>query len=108
MAKKTLSDLLKNEWTKPNSGRLFPEFPERKTNASGRHHWVETYSPNCSRHCYYRYVWKERSSLRHRHISGGNVDNPKAIAMMERVERAIALGETPANIVAMIVRGENP
>ena len=110
MAKYKLSDLIRSEWSKPNSGNSGNSgrsLPERSFNGSGRHHWIETYSPsNCSRHVYYRYVWKERGRLRHRHISGGNVDNPKARALREKVESAIALGSTPANIVAMISRGD--
>jgi hypothetical protein len=103
MAKYNLSDLLRDEWRKPNSGNSGKTFPERKLVESGRLHWIETYSPsNCSHHSYYRYVWRERFRLRHRHIPGGNVDNPKAIAMMEKVERAIAEGESPSKIVKLI------
>lgn len=108
MAKYNLRDLIKSEWDKPNSGNSGKSLPERSYVVAGRVHWIETYSPSkCDRHSYYRYVWKERGRLRHRHIPGGNVDNPKAIALMEKVDLAIANGETAANIVAMIVKGDN-
>jgi len=106
MAKYKLCDLIKSEWSKGREScsgadsRSAPELaPEQK-------HWVETYHPsNRPQYSYYRYVWMQGRKL-HRHHIKGSADSPKAKAMMERVERAIATGSTPANIVAMIVKGD--
>ncbi len=126
MAKKTLSDLLKDEWysnrynqldllagdraqtTKLRSGAIGEQpAPERKLVDTAIKHWVETYSPSkCDRYSYYRYVWMEGRRLRHRHIGGGNVDNPRSVAMKEKVVNAIATGETPSKIVKLISRGD--
>lgn len=100
MAKYTLSDLLRDEWHKPSSGQLVQNFVQ---NSDLSKHWIEIY-PKKTKH-YYRYVWRERGRLHHKHIGGGNVDNPKASSLRDRVETAIALGQTPANIVLMIVAG---
>ena len=122
MAKRTLSDLLKDEWysnrynqpslldggssqtTKIRSGAdRSPSAPERKCVGVAISHWVETYSPSrCDRYSYYRYVWMEGRKLRHRHIAGGNIDSPKAIALREKVDLAIASGEKPGAIVKLI------
>lgn len=66
-------------------------------------HWIETYSPGKRRgYSYYRYVWMEGRKLRHMHLPGGNVDNPKAIALKERVEEAITAGWPPNAIEQLI------
>lgn len=66
-------------------------------------HWIETYSPGKRKgYSYYRYVWMEGRKLRHMHLPGGNVDNPKAIALKERVEEAMGAGWPPSAVEQLI------
>lgn len=54
-------------------------------------HWVETYSPSTRKnHFYYRYCWMEGRKLHHKHVSGGSTASPKANALKEAIEKAIA------------------
>lgn len=67
-------------------------------------HWVETYSPGKRKgYSYYRYVWMVGQKMHHRHLPGGNVDNPKAIALKVMVEEAIAAG-WPPNAVEQLIK----
>lgn len=76
-----------------NGGVLTPE----------QNHWVETYSPGKRKgYSYYRYVWMVGQKMHHRHLPGGNVDNPKAIALKESVEEAITAGWPPNAIEQLI------
>jgi len=96
---KQLSILEELGWEpeKTCSGQLLPQAcPEQK-------HWVETYSPSQRKaYSYYRYVWREKGKLRHRHLPGGNVDSPRAMQLKERVELAIASGMKPEAIEELI------
>lgn len=105
MAKYNLSDLLKDEWSKgedASSGQLVQNFVQNRDLSK---HWIEIY-PKKTKH-YYRYVWRERGRLHHKHIGGGNVDNPRAIALMEKVERAIRSGENSSAIVKLLSRSSD-
>ncbi len=73
-----------------------PPAPEQK-------HWVESYRPSSRKtYYYYRYVWMEGRLLKHKHLPGGNNSSPKATAIKELVENAIALGNSPTQIIALI------
>jgi len=66
-------------------------------------HWVESYRPSSRKtYYYYRYVWMEGRQLRHKHLPGGNDSNPKAVAIKELVEKAIASGTSPEEIIKAI------
>lgn len=110
MAKYKLSDLIKSEWDKGReSCSGVTSTPEQKSTPEQlpSSHWVETYHPsNRPQYTYYRYVWMEKQKMHHRHIKG-SAASPKAIAMKEKVLDAIEHGSTAANIVAMIVKGDN-
>ena len=134
MAKYTLSQLLKDEYTrkiepdpkrykqlslleeldlvqdKSCSGRTVSRtdgFLPEQLPSGGRKHWVETYSPSKRKgYTYYRYVWVDVGGrLKHLHLPGGNVKNPVAIALKEKVEEAIALFKSPATIEQLIKPG---
>lgn len=100
----TIAQLFKEEWSKPvqnhpifcSGQKPSPTCPEQK-------HWIETYSPSKRRgYSYYRYVWRERGKLHHRHLPGGNVRSLCARALKERVESAIADGLSPVEIEQLI------
>ena len=65
--------------------------------------WVEKYSPSKRKgHHYYRYCYKVKGKIQHRHISGGNVRSPIALARKQAIEEAIADGKSPADIEKLI------
>ena len=65
--------------------------------------WVEKYSPSKRKdNHYYRYCYKVRGKIQHRHISGGNVRSPIAGARKAEIETAIADGQTPVEIEKLI------
>ncbi len=66
-------------------------------------HWVESYRPSSRKtYYYYRYVWMEGRRLKHKHLPGGNNFSPKATAIKELVENAIAQGNSPQEIIALV------
>lgn len=88
------------------SGRrgALPEQPlPEQLCSGGRKHWVEPYCPSKRKnYTYYRYVWVEGQKLRHRHLPGGDIQNPISNALKEKVESAIAVGESPEAIKNLI------
>lgn len=73
------------------------------SSAPEQKHWIETYSPSKRKaYYYYRYVWMEGRQLKHKHLPGGNNSSPKAIAIKELVENAIAQGNSPTQIITLI------
>lgn len=110
--KNSIDQLIRSEWnkaapvariTKNRSGASATKSAPERNSAITATHWVETYTPsNCDKYEYYRYVWMEGRKLRHRHILGGNIQNPKAIALKEKVETAIAQGLSTAQIRQLI------
>ena len=63
--------------------------------------WVEQYHPAGRPTKYFRYGWFN-GKQRFRHLRGGNVKNPLAIARAKKVEKAIALGKSPKQILELI------
>ena len=130
--KRTISDLIKDEFKQQSlfyidahrdelcsdwvidsqsGATLKTPAPEQKAvleqppiqSAPEQKHWVETYSPSKRKaYYYYRYVWMEGRQLRHKHLPGGNNSSPKAIAIKESVEGAIAQGNSPQQIITLI------
>lgn len=77
--------------------------PEQKHTVPEHLQWVEKYSPSKRKdNHYYRYCYKLRGKIQHRHISGGNVRSPIAIARKAEIEMAIADGQTPQEIEKLI------
>lgn len=65
--------------------------------------WVEEYCPsNRKDNHYYRYCYKDRGKIKHRHIPGGNLRSPIAQRKKAAVESAIAAGKSPAEIEKII------
>jgi hypothetical protein len=75
-----------------------------KKSAPEHTHWAETYwtKRGCKRHSYYRYCWMERRKIHHCHISGGHVGSQKSEKRYQEVLKAIALGRSPTEIVALL------
>jgi hypothetical protein len=65
-------------------------------------HFVEIYwvQRSSTRHYYFRYTWMEGRKLRRKYI--GSTTSKKAIAIVEKVKEAIAMGEKPQTIVEII------
>ena len=108
MAKKrTLSDLIRDDVEQSLSIANSCSGASLKTSAPEQKHWVETYSPSKRKaYYYYRYVWMEGRQLRHKHLKGGNNSSPKAKSIKELVDRAIAQGNSPTEIIALIGAGK--
>ncbi|MGL5876399.1 MAG: hypothetical protein ACRC2V_01215 [Xenococcaceae cyanobacterium] len=51
---------------------------------------------------YYRFSWREKNRMCHRHISGGNIDSQLAKKRAALVQCEIDLGRTPSEIVKYI------
>lgn len=65
-------------------------------------HWVEIYTGSKRKaYYYYRYVWMEGRKLHHVHISGA-ASSLKAKSTKQLVEDAIAIGNSPTEIIALI------
>ncbi len=67
-------------------------------------HWIETYwvQRGEKKYYYFRYMWMEGRKIRRRYI--GSTSSKKAIAIMEKVRDAIALGKSPQEIVELIFK----
>lgn len=80
--------------------------PEPKTVVAAILHWVETYPTKKGLHHYYRYRWLDEPdnicSGGHRHICGGNIRSAVALARKAEIESAIALGQSPRQILHLI------
>ncbi|MGM3305094.1 hypothetical protein ACSQ6I_03765 [Anabaena sp. WFMT] len=65
--------------------------------------WVEPYyvKRSGSKYWYYRYCYYQKK-IKHVHIPGGKVNSEKSELMKQMVEKAIALGNSPAQIEQMI------
>ena len=65
--------------------------------------WVETYSPsNRKKNLYYRYCWKCKGKIKHRHIPGGNIQSPIPNARKEIIEQSIKSDISPTEIETLI------
>lgn len=65
--------------------------------------WVETYSPSKrKKYRYYRYCWKCKGKIKHRHIPGGNTQSPIPNARKQIIEQSIKSGISPTEIEALI------
>ena len=70
--------------------------------------WVEIYSPSKrKKYEYYRYCWKCNGKIKHRHISGGNIQSPIPNARKLIIEQAIKNGSLPSEIEEMISNWSN-
>lgn len=112
-SKNKINQLIRDEWNKAavaatitqihSGANAISSAPERNPAIPAKH-WVETYTPsNCDKYEYYRYVWMEGRKLRHRHISGGNINSPTSRAARLFVECAISSGKSPTEIVQLII-----
>ncbi|WP_449420104.1 hypothetical protein [Phormidium nigroviride] len=54
------------------------------------------------RHQYFRFSWRDRNGVNHRHIPGGNSTNPIAASRAAQVKDAIAVGSSTAEILELI------
>ena len=63
--------------------------------------WIEQYHPANRRTKYFRYGWLDKK-VRFRHLCGGNITNPLAIARAGKVQQAIARGKSPKQILELI------
>ncbi len=79
--------------------------PEPKTVISTVQ-WVESYPTKKGLHHYYRFRWlDEPNDIRsggHRHICGGNIHSSLALARKAEIESAIALGQSPREILHLM------
>ncbi|BCL34243.1 hypothetical protein [Nostoc sp. MS1] len=93
-----------NDGCKPDCNVLEQATTNTNKSAPEQSHWVEKYTVvrYGSEHYYYRYLWMEGRKLHHVHIPGGNVRSAIAIGRKEKVESAIADGETPQTIEKLI------
>lgn len=78
--------------------------PEQIYPGPEHRHWTETYSPaNRKSHTYYRYMWREGRRIKHIHIPGGSaLKASRAQLNWLAVERAIASGQSPSEIIQLI------
>lgn len=119
MAKKySLDQLIKSEaekslddgkTTKNRSGVKIKKVTPERFCVNLAIHWVETYNPSkCHRYRYYRYVWMDDRKMHHKHIPGGNIHNPLALALKEEVEKAIAKGFSCQQVIHLLVAASVP
>lgn len=64
--------------------------------------WVEIYSPSKRNHEYYRYCWKRKGKIKHRHIPGGNIASQISIIRKKIIEKAIKNDSSPIDIEKII------
>ncbi len=70
--------------------------------------WVEIYSPSKrKRYEYYRYCWKCKGKIKHKHICGGNIQSPIANARKQIIEHAIKKDYSFVEIEGMINNWSN-
>lgn len=99
--KKSIDQHNRDKWEKQSSGQSSLQVVQNFVqNGEAPKHWIEIY-PKKTKH-YYRYVFREKGRLHHKHILGGNILNPKAIALKEKVQSAIANGMSSDAIVQII------
>lgn len=68
--------------------------------------WVESYPVKRGLHYYYRFRWlDDPDDIRsggHRHICGGNIHSARALARKAEIENAIALDQSPRQILHLM------
>ncbi|WP_009632452.1 hypothetical protein [Synechocystis sp. PCC 7509] len=129
MAKKrTLADLIRDEVeqtslfdTEIYSGGYSPDWaidigscvPQKEVTHEPTHEpklfaWIQTYwvSRRGTKHQYYRFCYLKTpgkiGSCVRVHLPGGNTNSDRANLLKEKVEKAIALGTSPQEIIALI------
>ena len=92
--------------TKNGSGVPSPSLTPERNLVVPVTQWVESYPVKRGLHHYYRYRWlDEPGDIRsggHRHICGGNIHSVLALARKAEIENAIALGQSPRQILHLI------
>lgn len=92
--------------TKNGSGVPSPSSTPERNPVVPVTQWVESYPTKRGAHHYYRFRWlDEPGDIRsggHRHICGGNIHSALALARKAEIESAIALGQSPREILHLI------
>ena len=108
----SLFDPIANGGTKNGSGVPLKSATPEPTPEQKRA-WVQVYhvTRRGEKHKYFRFCYlndpNNIRTLTRVHLPGGNIQNPRAIALKEKVERAIALGMSARAIAGIIKSSAN-